>query len=1020
LNSAGCHGAGILAPHSPKPWRSNLGGRTHSIVDASNAGSCAGCHTAGANSGRKPSSPPPAGTPAGCFNNTLCHGVQGHESGWNLPSAHGAAALSPASGEKGFSSCTTCHGAGYTGGTAEQSCLSTAGCHHVNAPHPPKPWLSKTGFSHTKSDTSNAGQCALCHTGGANSGRKPSAGAAIGISGCFNNTLCHGTVGHPENWKNPSLHGAEAKKAPSASTGFSSCQVCHGVAFTNGSAPTCLNSAGCHGVGVNAPHPAKPWFDAAALKHTTTSPANAGTCAICHTAGANSTVKPPFPVTLTLAGCFNNTLCHFHQIPYAPSATISPSLHGGEASKDLTICQACHGQPGSTSFNGITLANGTKTTACSSCHTAAKAHPTDWQGSGTYSHRIAGNRASACALCHDVRQGAPAPLANAPSCFSSTFTNGLGQSRGCHPSGPGVVPHGVPYNNHNATARSNFTFCLSCHQIPANAVKPPGCQNCHLLSPQTNATNCISCHAKPPSGSVYPNIGKSHATHNALNTADPCAECHSGMGLGTVDHLNRARLRSSAVQANPVTFGTLAKTGGLSPSYNSSGACLNTYCHGASLTGGSNKSPQWGQAGYLQGCGTCHGFPPANSAHANVTAATSCAGCHKHVNSTSDGFVDATKHINGTLDFTAGGASHPFPYPGALHAVAGATVANCSGCHNTTAAGPFPVPSGTAPNCRACHITSLGVGCADCHASPPSGTATPNRNLSHSAHTSTCSTCHQGGGSGNLLHGYGNTTVVFSALAVTGGLTPAYNNTSRQCTNTYCHGGALAGGSNKAPIWGQSGYNQGCGTCHGFPPAIAAHANVTAATSCAGCHKHVNATNNGFIDAAKHVNGTIEVTVGASHAFPYPGSLHATAGANPANCSGCHDTTSTGPYPVASGTAPNCRACHLTSLGVGCTDCHSSPPNGNAFPNTARRHRNPGDHGVACAVCHAGGGSGTTTHGNSGGTLKTSANVKLQFSVTGTVASDSNLVITRSGTTVTCNGRCHITNGDSQNHSDRW
>ena len=215
LNSAGCHGSGVMAPHSPKPWRSNVGGRTHSTADASNAAACAICHTAGANSSRKPSLTPPAGTPAGCFNNTLCHGVEGHDQGWALPSAHGAAAKAPAGGDKGFGACATCHGTGFDGGSAEQSCLSTTGCHHVNAPHPPKPWRSSTGYSHTTCDTSNASQCAKCHTGGANSGTKPSAGAPTGITGCFDNTLCHGTVGHPANWQLPSQHGTVAKEAPS-------------------------------------------------------------------------------------------------------------------------------------------------------------------------------------------------------------------------------------------------------------------------------------------------------------------------------------------------------------------------------------------------------------------------------------------------------------------------------------------------------------------------------------------------------------------------------------------------------------------------------------------------------------------------------------------------------------------------------------------------------------------------------------------------------------------------------------
>ena len=984
LNAAGCHGTGVMAPHSPKPWLSRIGGRTHSGSDASNAAACASCHTAGANSSRKPSPAAPAGTPAGCFNNTLCHGVEGHPQGWNLPSSHGAAAIARAGGDKGFAACTTCHGTKYDGGTAQQSCLNTSGCHTVTAPHPPKPWKSATGYSHTKCDTTNSRECAQCHTAGANSTVKPNPNNPKGLSGCFDNTLCHGTIGHVSGWVAPSLHGAEAKKAPTASTGFSSCQTCHGAAFINGAAVTCFNGLGCHGFGVNAPHPAKPWFSnaAAGLKHTTTDPANAGTCAICHTAGANSTIKPPFPATNTLASCFNNTLCHFHQIPYAPSNTIPASLHGGEAKKDLTICQACHGEPGRSAFNGITLADGTSTTACSSCHTHAKAHPTDWQGAGSYSHRSAGNKASACALCHDVRQGATAPLPASPSCFSVTFTNALGQTRTCHSSGPGAAPHSVPYNNHNATARNNFSYCLGCHQIAVNSTTPPGCMNCHLANPQQSPNNCVSCHSRPPNGSVYPNVGSSHATHNALNVADLCAECHSGLGLGTVDHQDRAQLRTASVQANPVVFGTLARTAGLNPGYSTNGTCLNTYCHGGSLAGGSNKAPQWGQSGYMQGCGTCHGFPPAISAHTNVTSATSCASCHQHVNSTNNGFTDPTKHINGKIEAVAGSA-HAFPYPGALHATAGATPANCSSCHNTTAPGPYPVDSGVAPNCRACHISSLGVGCTDCHATPPNGTVAPNRNLSHTPHNSsatmssiTCNSCHQGGGSGTLAHGYGVTRVTFNAFVGTGGLTPVFNATSKQCTNTYCHGATLVGGSNKSPQWGQSG-STGCGSCHGFPPVITAHLNVTSSTSCAVCHQHVNGTNSGFVDVSKHINGQIEANAAASHAYPYPGSLHlSAAGTTPwSNCTACHTNTLGGTYPpVQAGTAPNCTGCHIQGLRApsgtsSCWDCHGASatdgrPNGSTFPN--RRGGSDGHnretHRRTCTTCHPI-TTGSTAHG---------------------------------------------------------
>jgi predicted CxxxxCH...CXXCH cytochrome family protein len=835
LNSAGCHGVGVLAPHSPKPWRSTLGGRTHTSTDAGNASACALCHTAGANSARQPSVTPPAGTAVGCYTNTLCHGVEGHvQNNWALPSIHGAAALSLANGDKGFKSCTFCHGSGYDGGLAEQSCLNATGCHNAGAPHPPKPWRSATGLSHTRCDATNAGQCALCHAGGSNSSRQPDPNAPKGLSGCFDNTLCHGIIGHASGWKDPAAHGAEAKKAPTASTGFSSCQICHGAAFVNGAAITCFKGIGCHGFGVNAPHSPKPWFSrSGGATHTTTDPANVGTCAICHTAGANSTIKPPFPAINTLANCFNNTLCHFHQIPYAPSATIPPTLHGGEAKKDLSICQACHGSKGSTVFDGVTLADGTKTIACSSCHTKARAHPTDWQGDGTYSHRSAGNKSVACALCHDVMKGASAPLSTAPSCYSATFTNSLGQARTCHASGPGSAPHTVPYNNHNATARSNFTYCLGCHQIAANSTKPPGCTNCHLQSPQANPNNCVSCHFKPPNGSAYPNIGSSHASHNALNVSDLCAECHSGLGLGTVDHLNRARLRTSTPQANPVAFGTLAKTGGLSPSYSASGTCLNTYCHGTTLVGGSNKSPLWGQAGYLQGCGTCHGFPPANAAHTNVTSATLCSGCHSHVNSTNNGFTASglIRHINGTLEAQA---LHDVPYFIHNAAAAPSCLKASGGCHNIgngTILYPLVKDAATgAPDCMSCHtladplIAGNGLGnCRSCHGTggtttlaAPTGLTWPNirgsgnaRHPSH--HGSACGDCHPGvdstgrslttaaGAGSGVNHGPNKnkllgTAQTNSTQTVTGIAPNAARGTGSTCSHssiprTSCHGG---------------------------------------------------------------------------------------------------------------------------------------------------------------------------------------------------------------------------------------
>lgn len=714
LNTAGCHGPTIAAPHPAKPWRDLAqtgAARSHASTDPTNAAACAVCHTRGANSTRQPQAT--TETTPGCFNNTLCHGVEGHANGWNVPSAHGAAAKAASGGvtvngivspDSSFARCTACHGTNYAGGTALQTCLNTAGCHGatVAAPHPARPWRSSTpgAVTHTNTDTENAGQCAVCHTAGANSTRKPVPGSPTGLTGCFNNTLCHGTEGHPVGWAIFSSHGKTAKRAPTAATGFSSCQPCHGTTFNNGTAPSCMNSFGCHGLTVSSPHPAKPWTSTVpgTPTHTTTDTGNVGICAACHTAGANSDVVPPNPSSGT-AGCFNNTLCHFHQIPFAPPG-VDPSVHGGQAKQDLLTCKACHGS-GSNSFSG-----GTAPTACATCHTAAKAHPTAWQGSTLnpnesviYSHRTAGNTANACAICHNVTTSGGGPLAGAPSCLSTTFTNGLGISTGCHPAGPGNVPHAVPYYNHNATARTNFTYCLGCHEVVQNTTTPPGCLNCHFSSPVSTPTGCTTCHAQPPSGSTYPNIAATHGAHVTAGkvsaVALTCADCHTGLGPGFNNHYDRAKLRTASVQANPVVFSNNALVqagGGIAPSYagGANGQCANTYCHGAKMPGGdatgSNRSPSWATA-FLPAtispaaCGTCHGFPPSSaSGHPAVATPTSFplgSGCNCHSNVSATGTSYATifgskaQHINGTVEATAG---------------------SCVGCHASIQTGTHGTP----------------------------------------------------------------------------------------------------------------------------------------------------------------------------------------------------------------------------------------------------------------------------------------------------------------------------------------
>jgi predicted CxxxxCH...CXXCH cytochrome family protein len=74
--------------------------------------------------------------------------------------------------------------------------------------------------------------------------------------------------------------------------------------------------------------------------------------------------------------------------------------------------------------------------------------------------------------------------------------------------------------------------------------------------------------------------------------------------------------------------------------------CTN-FCHGQTVSGGANKTPQWtGDSGEAS-CGTCHSLPPTG----DHPAIADCSLCHSHVLESDNGFIDPDKHINGVVDF---------------------------------------------------------------------------------------------------------------------------------------------------------------------------------------------------------------------------------------------------------------------------------------------------------------------------------------------------------------------------------
>ena len=513
-----------------------------------------------------------------------------HATGWPDPAVHGASAKNAAGSGGGLAVCQECHGEDFSGGISKNSCFS---CHGVNAPHPGV-WASGAR-THQTTDQSNAPVCALCHTNGANSPIAPTPPAPAGTSpGCFNNTLCHGE-GHPAGWDAPDQHGASAK---AQTNGFSGCKTCHGPDFAgSGSAPTCLNTAACHGATVDAPHSPTPWRGGART-HTDTNTGNAGVCADCHALGNNLTSVPvPTNLVAGTPGCFNSTLCH-GQVGH-PVGWADPNVHGAAAKsvpsatnmQGFSTCQACH---------GANFAGGTATTCLNTagCHGAAvnSPHAFPWQSTSTFKHSLTDTaNASACGLCHWNNVQPPTystPVPGTPDCFDNTLCHGSVANLGCvdcHASAQ-TGTHGTPRDavvgefglawGHKRSGRGAVTNadCIVCHlegnygTQARSAYHADG--NIDLRDPdgagETPITNMTGGAFTFTKFSTSYAAGSRTSTGHTLNTVDNvltqkfCLACHDSNGA-----TNTTARTSGGTAAMP--FGGVALGAGYTATANAIG-----------------------------------------------------------------------------------------------------------------------------------------------------------------------------------------------------------------------------------------------------------------------------------------------------------------------------------------------------------------------------------------------------------------------------------------------------------------
>lgn len=724
---------------------------------------------------------------------------------------------------------------------------------------------------------------------------------------------------HPADWGR--THADQAQD-------LRGCQGCHGLDFTGGSSGvSCFD---CHASGPPfVLHPAG-WVNviqdhqAFALTQSWT------TCsaAACH--------GPILAGGSAGPSCFNlSASCHATTggdpgAPH-PASFTDPAVHGPLAKANQFFCRNCHGRP-QNNFDGGFVADLPGVTpinangACSLCHPAAKAHPTNWQGSNdadpTYaaSHRGIDQTAQgkSCSLCHLTTGPGASPVAAAPSCFSSGHTNGDGSTTTCHANGPLTAPHAVDGSYraaaaHGAAAKQDLTACQACHATPNNS--GPGSNPRFNAAIGSLANGCETCHPAfyaHPGTWAGPNPGTAFH-YQAGNVDNACTLCH-GLNLDGVGGVSAA---------------------GTSPGR----SCLQ--CHADTTL-------------FNLDCTACHGYPPdgvtaeprvaalggALVNHGNVAAVAlhdQCATCHgvKSSGTASSGHLSASANYR-TFDVLTGVAGDhwngqinmngPSPATGAGYNQANFGC-DSAGCHGNN---PAHQLSDSALTVAFGDYGSASAGGAP-HAVDGSFLLPANHGGVARTDLTVCKGCHGQSTTTNPRYNVGITSV-----SSTGCEGCHNNNTAHPSFGT---AGARENVHWYDVTWRHSNgtkstFANACGMCH---PGIGGTGTVGPA--CTSCHRVNPVVNN---------NGCI-----SCHSLPPNGTSGIAGNARP-NRTGRHSLSAhrTG---ISSTPLNTCGVCHGTTFG---------PGNANHFDADATGHANVSMTGIAAGITTSQSGSSTTCNGS--------------------------------------------------------
>ena len=517
-----------------------------------------------------------------------------------------------------------------------------------------------------------------------------------------------------------------------------------------------------------------------------------------------------------------------------------------------------------------------------------------------------------------------------PDSFGDDWTGRTASTKICE------VCHSInKYHNFNTTGQTggvnhnNTTDCTTCH--PHKNGFYASCTACHGGPPVDNTIGTITGMATPMTGATgSPGNPGGHRKH-ALTLGMACDTCHANSVMSTVN--KKIYMQFQVDKTNYPNWSNAVVTSGSMSGYNNTllsngytwtypttmpfsmmsntATNCNMYCHGSTLSTGTNVYPSWVGGANQVACGSCHGVtkanPPTSSSHLRhagtgtfVQGTTkqglglACTECHGSFYSAPTG-----THVDGNVDWALNTNNFAFgsaaTYSSAATGNSGTlapnnTYRNCNNvyCHsdvqnNGGTSGPVSYKTPT--------WGVADLSCDACHGGAGQGNGQPSTG-SHALHVQSnsysCLVCHNSGGSETTNHANGK--IIMSFLSGTAGPSAAYTQGTHTpgtggygtCSSTYCHGS-----SSSSPTWGTSSGDAQCVKCHGVAGINAATYTTDTRVAAPG-YISTNGTRTGVDTAGK--TGTITSRVSNSASVgAHDVHLRATASYSlPISCDQCH------------------------------------------------------------------------------------------------------------------------------------